>query len=333
MADSNAMLTKVRALLDTADSLADTNPEAAGNYRAKAEELMVKFRIEEEELLAKDPTSVSPLWGDVALCAYGPFHSQYFQLMYWIAKHCGIEARYEWDWASDGTRTLYARTVGYEADLRYAEALFTSARMVFSDKLEPTLNRSLTEEENIYRLRSAGIERVRIADMLWGLGARHDKKNLSRIGRVYAAECKRRGEEPAVSGRGVTGAAYREEYAKQFVDTLYRRLWQARQAAGSGGGLVLHGRDERVKEAFFERFPQERPKPVLEGQGGTVATRCDKCAKAKSGVCNEHRIPVGRAPRGRDPYSAAAMRGREAGAAAARHVNLGRGGNNTIGGA
>jgi hypothetical protein len=88
--------------------------------------------------------------------------------------------------------------------------------------------------------------------------------------------------------------------------------------------MVMHGRQERVTEAFYERFPHLRPKPAVEGaKSAEVAQRCEKCAKAKSGVCNEHRIPVGRVARGRDPFSAAAMRGREAGAAAARHVNLG----------
>jgi hypothetical protein len=330
MADSNAMLTKVRGLLDTADSLADSNPEAAANYRAKAEELMVKYRIEEEELLAKDPTSVSPLWGDVPLVGYSPFQAQYHHMFYYIARHCGIEAHYEWAYP-EGKATIYARTVGYEADLRYAEALFTSARLVFSERLEPSVNRSLSEEENIYRLRSAGIERVRIADMIWGLGSRNDKKLLGKIGRVYKAECLKRGEQPAVAGRGVSGAAYREMYAEQFVATLRDRLWRARQSAGAGGGLVLHGRDQRVKEAFYERFPQYAPKPELDAATSTeVAERCDKCAKAKSGVCREHHVPTARVSRGRDPFSAAAMRGREAGANAARAVNLGRSGTGSL---
>lgn len=329
MADSNAMLAKIRAMLDKADST--EFPEEAATYRAKAEELMVKYRIEEEELLAKDPTSVSPLWGDVALVGYSPFQESYLHMFHYIAQHCGIKVAYEWAYP-EGRATIYARTVGYEADLRYAEALFTSARLVFSERLEPSVNRSLSEEENIYRLRSAGIERVRIADMIWGLGSREDKTKLGRIGRIYKAECKRRGEEPALAGRGITGAAYREMYAEQFVDTLRSRLWQARQSAGAGGGLVLHGRDDRVKEAFYERFPDRRPKPEVEaGTGTEVAERCEKCAKNKSGTCREHPpVARGRAPRGRDPYSAAAMRGREAGANAARAVHLGRSGTGSL---
>jgi hypothetical protein len=329
------MLTKIRGLIDTADSLRETNPEAAGNYQAKAEELMVKYRVEEEALLATDPTSVSPIWGDILVASErSPYVMNYLHLFHYIGQHTGIRVRFAWAYGSDG-KELRAYTVGYEADLRYAEVLYTSARMVFNQKLEPVVNRSLPEEDNIYRLRAAGIERVRIADMIWGMGSRNDKKLLSKVGRVYAAECKRRGEEPMVAGRGVNGAAYRAQFAEQFVATLSMRLRQARDAAGrQGGGLVLHGRSERVQEAYYERFPQERPKPAVEAATSTeVAEKCKACEKSKRGACKEHYIPTGRSSSGPDMYSAAAVRGRQAGAAAARHVDLGRGGDNSIGGA
>jgi hypothetical protein len=321
---SNAKLATVRALLDKAE--ATTFPEEAASYRAKAEELMVKYRIEEEQLIASDPVSLKPVWGDTPIVGnMSPYRTQYFHLFFYIAQHCGVEVEVAYERTSDGTLQMVAHTVGYESDLRYAEALFTSARMVFGERLEPVVNRSLSEEENIYRLRAAGIERVRIADMIWGLGSRYDKKLLGKIGRVYKAEAERRGETAVVSGRGVNGAAYREQYAEQFVLTLRDRLRQARRDAALNGGVIeLKGRAERVKEAYYERFPHLRPKPTVEGEKGTeVVQRCAKCAKAKSGVCNDHRISVGRSPRGRDPFSAAALRGREAGAAAARHVNLG----------
>jgi hypothetical protein len=331
---SNPKLATVRALLDKAE--ASTFPDEAATYRAKAEELMVKYRIEEEQLIASDPVSMKPLWGDTPVVRYdSPFVNNYHHLFHYIATHCGVLYEAQWGRDSNGERMLFARTVGYESDLRYAEALFTAARMVFADKLEPTINRSLPEEDNIYRLRAAGIERVRIADMVWGMGSRNDKRLLSKVGRVYAAECKRRGEEPMVAGRGVNGAAYREQYAEQFVSTLRGRLYQARADVAKSGGLPeLHGRKERIQEAMYERFPYLRPKPAVEGsgEGKAVAQRCEKCQKAKSGWCRDHRPSYSRGTAGRDPYSAAAERGRAAGAAAARHVDLGPGGRKSVGG-
>jgi hypothetical protein len=165
------------------------------------------------------------------------------------------------------------------------------------------------------------MERVRIADLMWN---NTDKVFLGRVGRLYKAECAQRGEEPALSGRGVTGAAYREQYSSQFVWTLQERLDRSRDAAGTaGGGLVLAGRQDRIDEAFYTRFPGLRPKPEIEGAQAEEYKPCEKCAKAKRGNCNDH--PVGRSARGgRDYYSAAAMRGRESGERAARAVDLGR---------
>jgi hypothetical protein len=152
-----------------------------------------------------------------------------------------------------------------------------------------------------------------------------DKVFLGRVGRLYKAECEARGEQAMLSGRGVTGKAYRDQYAEQFVKTLHNRLWQARQAAGSGGGLVLHGRAERIEEAFYTFYPNQRPKPALPAADEPEA-RCERCVKAKSGQCRGHRVSYGRTPKGPDYNSVAAERGRMAGRAAARNVELGRGG-------
>lgn len=319
MADTK-MGAKVRALLDTADSYENEgNLEAAATYRGKAEELMVKYRIEQEETIAVDPASVKPIQVDLDLVGYGSkYRDRYLGMWYWIAQHCGVENWCEYVYTDKGY-ILRTHVVGYEEDVRYAELLFTSARLVFTERLEPRIDASLTDQVNVYRLRSAGLERIRIAEMMWG---NTDKVFLSRVGRLYKAECEERGEEAMLSGRGVTGKAYREQYADQFVTTLRSRLWQARQAAGTGGGLVLHGRADRIKEAFYAFYPSQRPKPALPE---AEQTKCEKCTKAKSGICRDHRVPVGRRSAGPDYNSVAAERGRMAGRAAAQSVQLNRG--------
>lgn len=327
---TSAMMAKVRGLLDTAESLQATNPEAAANYQAKAEELMVKYRIQEEETLAKDQFAVTPMPFDYAVCNSGsPYRVQYMQMWGTIARHVGVRSFLTYKYDREGT-WIEAKGVGYQSDNEYADMLYTTARLVFAERLEPKIDYKLSDQENVYRLRSAGIERIRIAEMLWG---NTDKVFLGRVGRLYKAECAQRGEVAALSGRGVTGAAYREQYAESFVYQLAMRLRQAQDSAGrAGGGLVLAGREDRITEAFYQRFPDQRPKAAVGGGTGTVATRCDRCAKAKSGACRDH--PRGRTVSGgRDYYSTAAMRGREAGAAAARAVKLHRGGTDSIGGA
>jgi hypothetical protein len=317
----NGKLATVRALLDTADSYeAEGNSEASASYRAKAEQLMKKYRIDQEEALAINPTIAEPIAVELDLVGYGSQYKSQYAVMFWyIAKHCGVQHYCRYVYTEQGY-TLRVHVVGYEEDVRYAEMLFTSARMVFTERLEPKVNPQFSDQVNAYRLRSAGIERVRIAEMMWG---NTDKVFLGRVGRLYKAECAERGEEPMLSGRGVTGKAYREQYAEQFVNTLSGRLWQARQAAGEGGGLVMHGREERIREAFYRFYPDQRPKPALPTAD---KPECEKCAKSKRGACRDCYVPMGRSSNGPDYNSVAAERGRMAGATAARSVELNRGG-------
>lgn len=318
----NKMGAKVRGLLDTADSYeAEGNLEAAALYRTKAEELMVKYRIEQEETLAVDPGAAKPVQVDMDLVGYGSsYKSRLHTMWYHIAKHCEVRSWEEYSYTDEGY-VLRTHVVGYEEDVRYAEMLFTNARLVFTEKLEPRVNHNFSDQVNVYRLRSAGIERIRIAEMMWG---NTDKVFLARVGRLYKAECDNRGEEAMLSGRGVTGKAYREQYADAFVVTLSSRLWSARQAAtASGGGVVLHGRKERIEEAFYTFYPDQKPKPALPA---AEEVKCEKCAKSTRGACKEHYVPMGRSSRGPDYNSVAAERGRMAGRAAAREVGLRRGG-------
>lgn len=321
------MLGKVRALIDNAESYeAQGNTEAAATYRAKAEELMKKYRIAEEETLAKDPTSVEPIYEAVTLVtgtsASGEFQQQYVNLFWVIARHAGIRVHYTYSRVPEGGYGLVGHSVGYEGDLRYAEMLFTAARMVFGDRLEPKVKTELGEQVNVYRLRGAGMERVRVADLVFG---NRDKATLSKVGRMYKAECAARGEKPALDGRGVTGKVYREQYATEFVWSLSSRLRRAQDAAGQmGGGLVLHGRQERVDEAFYSRYPQYRPQDALP------AGDCEDCKNTKheSGKCKVHRPrPMTQAERrAAERYnSPAARRGRQAGQDAALSVDLDRG--------
>lgn len=317
------MLAKVRALLDTAESYQQQgNAEAADSYQAKAEELMAKYRINEEAVIAKDQTALLPDYRVITVFTSGVNSHEWLQtyvnLFFSIADHAGVKALYRWDTTPGQPRRIDAHVVGYETDIGYAEMLFTAARLVFADRLEPKVNPHQSDQVNAYRLRRAGIERVRIADLLWN---DRSKANLAKVGRMYKSECAARNEEPLLTGRGVTGAAYREQYAQQFVTTMYARLYRLRLGTASQGGLELFGRKERVQEAFYTRFPEERPQKAL-GE----ASPCPHCTADKLCKVHKPKAPTAADKRAAERYyTEAAIRGREAGLAAAHHVDLGRG--------
>lgn len=320
---TDRILAKIRKLLAMAEGT--DNEHEAATFREHAEKLMREYRVAEEHLIAANPDSIKPVVTEVQLFVYGqtPFRQQYINMMAWIGQHTGIRTRFLYVTPKGGTRTVcMAYLVGYEADTRYAEMLYTNAQLVFQRRLEPTVDSNLSDEDNVYNLRSAGIERNRIARMLWDLDTH---ASHAKVGQLYKSACEKRGEDPKVSGRNVNAKNYRTLYAEEFAIELNRRMQRAQDGADSTGGtMVLAGRADRVDEAFYDRFPEMRPSTEV------VETKeCERCAKRKAkgeGPCRDHK------PRGwtaadeaayvRRHLSATAQRARSAGRQAAAEVEL-----------
>jgi hypothetical protein len=313
---TKAMLAKIRALLDKAES---TEFEGeADTYRAKAEELMRKYRVEEEQAIAADPASLKPVSHTVDVSDSAEFGQQYYSMLHWIIGHVG--GRLRGRWAYDPERrasVIKATVVAYESDMRMAELLFTNARMAFSAHLEPKPDPTLTDQVNAYLMRRAGMERYRVAQLLWGSDPR-DGTAHGKVGALYKAECAERDEKPALSGRGVNAKLYRKEYADAFAQRIWERLRRAREGADKVGGLpALHGRQERVDEAFYEIFPEERPVPttadVVVKDDKKKAVKAAKWTKADEAAYRRRNRPEARAARtvGREAADTVAIDGSE----------------------
>jgi hypothetical protein len=177
--------------------------------------------------------------------------------------------------------------VGFESDVKYAQALYTTLRLHFSNTLEPEVDAALSDKENIYRLRSAGWVRrdIRIA-LGW------PENTASKVQRLYEEACRERGEDPVVAGRQVNVKLYRKSFADGYVSEVSNRLWDMRSSQEAGMALQLRGRKEAVQEAYYQRFPQFRPqgedRQIGEGVTGGPGGNCPKCKKAKSGYCRDH---------------------------------------------
>lgn len=327
--DTKTILDKVVKLIALAERT--ENPVEAATFREKAEGLMRQYRIEEEELIAVDQTSILPIRSDLQLCfSNSHFLQQYVNIAHYAAKHAGVRITWLYGRNLEGAQVLFGAFVGYEGDVRLAEYLFTAASLVFGERIDPSVNPSLSDVENIYRLRSAGITRRDVAQMLWGIDthAAHAK-----VAKIYKEESDRRGERPALNGRGISAAQYRVAYAEEFCWTFSDRLRIARSAsdASSGGATVLFGRQERVDEAFYGHFPYLRPKPKNDAEVEEVKepTEAEKKAMARREAALQRKIDRGptMAEMAADArrYSAASLAGRRAGGVAARAVDLGRG--------
>lgn len=318
----NDMLRKVQAMLARADH-PNTPPAEAETARRMAGELMEKYRIDEamfQETMPLDHQLV-PAWRTWTVCSSESLYAGTYRDLCTLAiNHFECRAVYASSTADDGW-VWKAEVCGYESDLRMAEVLYTSMMLAFQQAVEPKVNPELPDAVNAYFLRKAGMEGWRVADAIYGAGAGQNKSKRSKVRKMFKDEAIRRGENPDALLGSTDVKQFRKDYADAFEMESWSRLERMRTMRGEfSQGLVLMSRKEKVQEVFYERYPQFRPKsgsnlPYVSPQHG-----CERCAKAKSGYCQEHAyLKPKKAEAPRRHNSAAAMRGREA----ARQVDLG----------
>lgn len=290
------MLTKVNGLLAQAEH-PNTSAVEAETFREAAERIMRKYRIEEEQLRQTkiaSGTAAKPVVVKFQFMEPGSrYLSHYYSLLLAAMHHVGVRGEYnyerveELDERGQFVRASYAYVmtmVGFDTDVQLVQLLFTNLRLTFSEKLEPKIDPSLSDSDNVYRLRSSGMERPRIGEKMgWGRDA------AQKVTKMYVKACKDRGEDPKVVGKTLNAKTFRESYADAFLAETRNRFRRMRAtAAEESGALVLVGRQEAVDEAFYETYPHLRPKAVLTGDYD-IPSNCAKCSKAKSGYCRDHK--------------------------------------------
>lgn len=311
----DAMMKKIEALLARADH-PNTPPAEADTARMMAERIMVKYKIDQEDLIARGDLKVDQfnvMFKRVQVTPLGNEYADvYASLAAYSAYHAGCKCVWTgYDWTDDGVAMRVLEFIGYEADIRYAEMLFLNARLVFADRMEPKPMPDMSDEDNVYRMRSAGMERIRIAEVM-GFGTTGSA--TAKVTRLYKKACTARGEDPTLTGRSMNVKDFRAAYAEGFKNQYWTNLTMARNAVErelEGGGLVLHGREERILESMYERYPNLRPSTT------PAVSKPSKAKPAKWTAADERRW--------QKMNSGAGAAGRNAGKRAADEVNINQG--------
>jgi hypothetical protein len=312
--DLNKIMARVQALIAKAD--ATEFPAEAAAFYAKAEELMRTYRLAEEDLIATDASAVMPGMHSIFVASYDTkFLAEYNHMIGTILYHVGCKGVTRWVNRRDaeamgGAAGLWIDVFGYEGDLRMVDWLWSSARVVFGRHLEPQVDPAVSDQVNAYNLRQAGVLRKDIAIKLWG---DNTPALRSKAQRLYVAECRTRGEEPALTGLGTDAKAYADGYADGFVTRLSDRLRASRDAADSvGGALVFAGREDRIKEVMYAHYPNLNPANRTD-----VKPADNKPVKARKWTQADER-------RWQRANGAAASSGRRVGHVAASEVEISR---------
>lgn len=260
-------LAKVMALINNLLARADhpnTPPDEADTARKRAEREMARYRVEEAALSLEDKAKMgikprSAVWMVTPLGS--EFSAQYRAMAAYVVHHIGAYAIAKYE-TVDGIGWSQYKVYGFESDLAYGELLWASIRAGFKGQLEPEVDPTATDEDNVYRLRTAGIERGRIGQLMgWG---GEGTNGPGKVTTVFKRACAARGEDPKVlTGKGNNMRTFRRSYAESFSDEMWNRLWTLRTARGQNSGeLVMANRMDEIMEMVYTDYPHMRPRPV-----------------------------------------------------------------------
>jgi hypothetical protein len=317
-----AMLRKVRALLTQAEDPGAT-PQEAQIFRNKAEALMLRYRIDEAMLADAPDTGLMPQWNTIIVCEKSQYRSFYEGIAKKVVEHVGARGEIKRTWDDRGHYIVELHYVGFPSDIRLVDMLYTTAQVAFNTKLEPKYNPELSDQENAYNMRHAGMEGWRIAMAIWGTRGNsvccdkrshwrqcepcgqghHDQcaipevndANLYKARRLFKKEALERGEDPSsLLGQGNSMQVYRDSYANGFYWELLRRLREMQDSRGSESvGIELGGRREKIDQAFYREYPQYAPAKAAigyvapEGEADIDEEEADKELRCPWDGCGE----------------------------------------------
>lgn len=263
------ILEKVRALLAKAN---DTEFEGEAEvFRAKADELMAKYTIEQWQLdqaddadrASREPerrdVDISWYWAD----NYSHINRYLFTMFHNVAEHCRCKVVW-WNPTAGGKVPV----LGLPADLDYFDMLFTHLYMQLGTKLTPGVEEGDTYMQALVRMKEAGMKWEAIGERLIKAGLMegpYERKVGVRFTKEYTDYCEQNERER----KYINPKTYQRSFVDGFITHVAARLraQKEEQAEFGGTGMELALRDisQMLDEEAFNQFGKPRSR-------GTVST-------------------------------------------------------------
>lgn len=266
--NENPMLGKIQALIAKANST--DSPQEREALLAKADELMQKYAIDAAMLSAAKKLNGGKQEEPIKdLFQFGQsgedMLNQWYNLAIAVAEH--FDCRFM-GW-SNGNGYM----VGFPSNIEMAQMLYTSLHLHALAKLDPSPNKDLSFEQNVFELHEAGLRWRDIAhqmDKAWHeaselgiplsdgwklIGWDEKRKDGGRLIRACKAWAKAIGEPYIATSSPVT---FRRSYAQGFLNEVRDRFsilksYKEQQVeATAGAALVLFDRSKLVDALFDE---------------------------------------------------------------------------------
>lgn len=296
---TDKIIIKVQGLLAKAAST--SFPEEADSFRAKADELMTKYAIEQFQLerQLRTPTSPGqkPIVKDVEISWYWDLPDEVAQVLYgvlWVvAEHCRCELAY----ASAHDRQL--PVVGMPYDIDYLNILFTHLFLQMVDKMDPHPTTEDTLESALAKMKEAGMKWEDIYDRLVSAGLQEDLGEWSKsiAGKVnYAGKYTRFCAETGRARTYVSPSVYRRSFIQGFRAGVNEKFYTMRQEQGQNTGsmaLALKDYRQEVKQALWDNFPTYKPKEYTEAERAAQSVADKKTSRRRGRAAPAKKISYG----------------------------------------
>lgn len=266
------ILRKVQALLAKANS---TPFEAeADTFRAKASEMMDKYRIEQWEIAKREQgmakvANMHPIRVDVPIPWYWDDDHRYelWQIFMECSRLCAVVVA---NMKLSGTNRT-APCYGTQADIGFMQMLFTDLYIQMSGKIKPVFDPSKPLGWNVYNAKEAGMKYHDIA--IWaghpewikvkGYGRRGSP--LYEYNGIMIREMRK---HAALAGleihKEINLDAYIEDFVESYTFAVTGKMKEMRtgEARNTGGmDLVIRDITDQAREMMLEDYPDLTPHP------------------------------------------------------------------------
>lgn len=301
------ILEKVRGLLNKANG--SPFEAEADAFRAKADELMVKYAIEQHQLQGKrkDDRFGAFLFGcdqflymEDPVTHYkvrSPLSDDLTILMYAVARHCRLIMGH---WKYRGNEVAMTM-IGTKSDFEYFELLFTSLMLDMTRQLLPSYDMTKNPRDNIALLKNAGFKWERIAELL----AKHAdipvKRNANGgIHGWYISQYKNWCKEHSFTPLKSAPTMITNSFSAGYVQRVNHRMIAMRQEqAEPGQGLILLDMSKDLKDWVEANHPDQLKRQgggrtiVLGGRGKTDGASYARGAQAgnKADLSGANKLP------------------------------------------
>jgi hypothetical protein len=266
-------LEQVRALLAKAEST-EFEGEAAV-FRAKADELMANYAIEQWQLDAADESDANrkgrePERRDVNIAWYFAPQYRHIYTDMWmlfgnISRHCRCKVVWWGGYANkDNVDSQTVPVLGLPSDLDYFDLLFTHLQIQLFSKIHPGVQEGDSYIEALVRMKEAGMKWEAIGEKLIGAGLMDGPytRNVGvRFTKEYTTYCEEQGRER----KYINPKTYQRSFTEGFCAQVSHRLKEQKdeQKAKGGTGMELAVIDIKKKldetaNDMFGRPPRGR---------------------------------------------------------------------------